>query len=66
MADVIRIKRRALGGSAGAPSSLAVGEPAFNEQDGILYIWRSNGTVVPVTFPDAPSDSKYYGRRNAA
>ena len=48
MADTLRIKRRALGGAAGAPGSLAVGELAFNEQDGGLYIGRSNGSVVQV------------------
>jgi hypothetical protein len=48
MADTLRIKRRALGGSAGAPGSLAVGELAFNEVDGGLYIGRSNATVVQV------------------
>jgi hypothetical protein len=48
VADVLRIKRRALGGAAGAPGSLAVGELAFNEVDGGLYIGRSNGSVVQV------------------
>lgn len=48
MTDVLRIKRRALGGSAGAPASLAVGELAFNEQDGGLYIGRSNGSIVQI------------------
>ena len=42
MTDVLRIRRRALGGAAGAPASLAVGELAFNEVDGGLYIGRSN------------------------
>jgi hypothetical protein len=48
LTDVLRIKRRALGGAAGAPASLAVGELAYNEQDSGLYIGRSNGTVVQV------------------
>lgn len=48
MTDTLRIKRRALGGAAGPPASLAVGELAFNEQDGGLYIGRSNSTVVQV------------------
>lgn len=48
MTDVLRIKRRALGGAAGAPASLAVGELAFNEQDGGLYIGRSNGSIIQV------------------
>ncbi|MCO5071151.1 MAG: hypothetical protein M9944_08095 [Rhizobiaceae bacterium] len=38
MANTIRLKRRAAGGSAGAPSSLKTTEPAFNEQDKILYL----------------------------
>lgn len=37
MANTIRIKRRAAGGSAGAPSSLKNAELAYNEQDNILY-----------------------------
>lgn len=42
----IRIKRRATGGASGAPSSLAVGEPAYSEVDSILYIGVTGGTVV--------------------
>ena len=38
MANTIRLKRRAAGGAAGAPVSLATTEPAYNEQDDILYI----------------------------
>ena len=38
MASTIRIKRRASGGSAGAPSSLKTSELAYNESDDILYI----------------------------
>lgn len=37
MANTIRIKRRAAGGSAGAPSSLLNAELAYNEQDNVLY-----------------------------
>ena len=37
MANTIRIKRRANGGGAGAPSSLENAELAFNEQTNILY-----------------------------
>jgi hypothetical protein len=48
VADILRIKRRALGGAVGAPASLAVGELAFNEQDGGLYIGRSNGSVAQI------------------
>jgi hypothetical protein len=37
MANTIRIKRRAAGGAAGAPSSLKNAELAYNEQDNSLY-----------------------------
>ncbi len=37
MANILRIKRRAVGGAAGAPSSLANAELAYNEQDDTLY-----------------------------
>src|SRR5262252_11038101 len=54
MADVIRIKRR-VGGPAGAPSSLANAELAYNESTHTLYIGEGTGgaggsatTIVPV------------------
>ena len=37
MANQIRIKRRAAGGAAGAPTSLKNAELAYNEQDNVLY-----------------------------
>lgn len=37
MPAIIRIKRRAAGGAAGAPGTLAAAELAFNEQDRVLY-----------------------------
>jgi len=46
MANTIRIKRRAAGGSAGAPASLANAELAYNESDagnGILYYGYGTG-----------------------
>lgn len=43
MANTIRIKRRANGGGAGAPSSLANAELAFNEQTNILYYGTGTG-----------------------
>lgn len=46
MANTIRIKRRASGGSTGAPSSLANAELAYNESDagnGILYYGYGTG-----------------------
>ena len=43
MANTLRIKRRAAGGAAGAPASLANAELAFNEQDGVLYYGSGTG-----------------------
>ena len=43
MANTIRIKRRAAGGSPGAPTSLANAELAFNEQDNVLYYGTGTG-----------------------
>jgi hypothetical protein len=55
MADTIRIKRRAAGGAAGAPSSLANAELAYNEQDDTLYYGTGTGggggsatSVIPI------------------
>jgi hypothetical protein len=43
MANTIRVKRRAAGGAAGAPASLANAELAFNEQDNVLYYGTGTG-----------------------
>jgi hypothetical protein len=43
MSNTIRIKRRASGGGAGAPSSLQNAELAFNEQTNILYYGTGTG-----------------------
>lgn len=43
MANIVRIKRRAAGGAAGAPSSLENAELAFNEQDDVLYYGKGTG-----------------------
>ncbi len=43
MPNTLRVKRRALGGAAGAPSSLANAELAYNEQDTTLYIGEGTG-----------------------
>jgi len=43
MANTIRIKRRASSGGAGAPSSLANAELAFNEASAILYYGTGTG-----------------------
>ena len=47
MANTIRIKRRTTG-VAGAPSSLAVGELAYNEIDNKMYIGTLGNGVIPV------------------
>ena len=43
MANTIRIKRRAVGGAAGAPTSLFGGELAFNEASGELFYGSGSG-----------------------
>lgn len=43
MPNTLRIKRRAAGGAAGAPSSLANAELAYNEQDDVLYYGKGTG-----------------------
>lgn len=43
MSNTIRIKRRASGGGAGAPSTLANAELAFNEATNILYYGTGTG-----------------------
>jgi hypothetical protein len=58
MVDILKIRRRALGGAAGAPGSLAIGELAFNEQDAGLYIGRTNGTVVQVNAGTGTDNTK--------
>lgn len=48
MSNTIRLKRRATGGASGAPTGLAVGEPAYSEVDSILYIGITGGTVQAI------------------
>lgn len=43
MTNIVRIKRRAAGGAAGAPSSLENAELAYNEQDDVLYYGKGSG-----------------------
>lgn len=43
MANTIRIRRRAVGGSSGAPSSLENAELAFTEVDDVLYYGKGTG-----------------------
>lgn len=45
MSNTIRIKRRANGGGAGAPTTLANAELAFNEQTNVLYYGTGTGGV---------------------
>lgn len=45
MANTIRIKRRANGGGAGAPTTLQNAELAFNEQTNVLYYGTGTGGV---------------------
>ena len=52
MANTIRFKRRAAGGAAGAPTSLASAEPAYNEQDDTLYYGKGDtGGVATSIIP---------------
>ena len=58
MAMTFRIKRRAAGGAAGAPSSLAAAELAYNEQDDVLYYGKGNSggnatSIVAIGGPGA-------------
>jgi hypothetical protein len=53
MANTLRIKRRPVGGAAGAPAALAAAELAFNEQDDTLYYGKGNSggsatSIVPI------------------
>jgi hypothetical protein len=54
MSNVIRFKRRAAGGAAGAPGALKSGEPAWNNADQTLYLGAGDDgagnatSVVPV------------------
>jgi hypothetical protein len=55
MSNTIRIKRRANGGGAGAPASLANAELAFNEQTNVLYYGTGTGgaggsatSIIPI------------------
>jgi len=74
MANTIRIKRRANGGGAGAPSSLANAELAFNEQTNILYYGTGTGgsggtatSVIPIAgngaFVDTSSNQSIGGTK---
>jgi hypothetical protein len=51
MANIIRIKRRAAGGAAGAPASLASAELAYNEQDDTLYYGKGDNAGAATSIP---------------
>lgn len=60
MPAAIRIKRRASGGAAGAPSTLQQAELAFNETDSTVYIGVGTGgaggsatSIIPIAGPGA-------------
>lgn len=54
MANIIRIKRRAAGGGAGAPTTLQNAELAFNEDTNVLYYGSGSGvggaatSIIPI------------------
>jgi phage-related tail fiber protein len=62
MSNTLRIKRRALGGASGAPSSLAQSELAWSEVDQILYIGQGSGgsaSVVGIAGPGSYATKSY-------
>jgi hypothetical protein len=72
MANTIRLKRRAAGGAAGAPVSLAASEPAYNEQDDTLYYGKGDSggvatSIIPIggkgAFADLASDQTIGGAK---
>ena len=74
MTNTIRIKRRAAGGGAGAPTSLANAELAFNEQTNVLYYGTGTGgtggsatSIIPIggngAFVDNSTDQTVGGTK---
>ena len=74
MSNTIRIKRRANGGGAGAPTTLANAELAFNEQTNILYYGTGTGgsggsatSIIPIAgngaFVDTSSNQTIGGTK---
>ena len=74
MSNTIRIKRRANGGGAGAPTSLANAELAFNEQTNVLYYGTGTGgaggtatSIIPIAgtgaFVDTSSNQTVGGTK---
>lgn len=74
MSNTIRIKRRASGGGAGAPTSLENAELAFNEQTNVLYYGTGTGgaggtatSIIPIAgngaFVDTSTDQTIGGNK---
>ncbi len=74
MSNTIRIKRRAAGGGAGAPSTLQNAELAFNEDSNVLYIGVGTGgsggsatAIIPIagngSFVDLTTDQTVGGNK---
>lgn len=74
MANTIRVKRRANGGGAGAPTTLANAELAFNEQTNVLYYGTGTGgvggsatSIIPIAgngaFVDTSTDQTIGGTK---
>lgn len=59
MANTIRIKRRAAGGAAGAPASLAAAELAYNEQDDTLYYGKGDSGGAATSIPAVGGPGAY-------
>lgn len=60
MANTIRIKRRSAGGQAGAPSSLASAEIAYNEADNTLYYGKGDsGSGVATSIISIAGEGSY-------
>jgi len=60
MSNIIRIKRRASGGAAGAPATLSTAELAFNETDSTLYIgYGDTGSGVATSVRAIAGDGAY-------
>lgn len=62
MSNTLRVKRRALGGASGAPTTLQQSELAYSEVDQILYIGQGTGgsaTVVAIAGPGSYATKSY-------
>ena len=69
MANTLRIKRRALGGASGAPSTLAQSELAWSEVDQILYVGQSSGggaSVIAIGGPGSYATKSFVATAVAA